>query len=218
MTDAGEIIRTVREITDRADQDRKIHESEERYWLLVQGSPNPVYVEQGGEIVYANDAFVDLLNVDPRPDILGISPVKFSHPEFEDLVHERLQTLKEGESIERREDKIVAVDGAVKQVEVTATSVRWGGEPANQIHYIDITERKEQERELHEYKRLFEALLKNPEKAVGVLSPDGIVERMNETAIETIGGDATTVEGKPPDRVRKPVPVLSKTCQLVGND
>jgi PAS domain S-box-containing protein len=323
MTDTGELICTVRDVSDQRKHEQKYRESEKRYRQLVQGSPNPVYVEQDDEIIYANDALVELLNADTQSDVLGINPREYVHPEFTDLAHERFQALKQGESIDRLEGKIVTRDGETKHVEVTGTPITWDGEPARQIHHIDITERKqserelnrvknryqtyvengsdiisvvtedgdfeynspsierilgystdelygenafdlihvedredvvqqfaemidspegttetvefrfqdadgewvwvesvgsshrstevggyvinsrditdrkEQERELREYKRQFEAVLNNPETVVGILSPDGTVERMNDTALETIGVAAQTVEGEP---------------------
>jgi PAS domain S-box-containing protein len=323
MTDTGELICTVRDVSERKKHEQRFRESEKRYRQLVQGSPNPVYVEQDDEIVYANDALVELLNADTQSDVLGINPREYVHPDFEELAHERFQALKQGESIERLEGKIVTRDDETKHVEVTGTSITWDGEPARQIHHIDITERKEnereldrvkdryqtyvenasdiisvvsengefqynspsiervlgystdellgenafelmhpedreeavqrfaemidspgattehvefrfpdadgswvwlesvgsnqrsteadgyvinsrditerkeQERELREYKLQFEAVLNNPETLVGILSPEGIVERMNETALETIGVEAKTVEGEP---------------------
>ena len=64
------------------------------------------------------------------------------------------------------------------------------------VYLRDVTERKERERELRRTERRFEAMFEDPNILAGLLSPDGTVLDINETAMEYIDADLTDVQGE----------------------
>ncbi|WP_199243361.1 response regulator [Halopenitus persicus] len=61
----------------------------------------------------------------------------------------------------------------------------------------DVTDRKERERELQRYERLFEAVFHDPNVLVGLLAPDGTVRTVNRTALKYVDADREAIVGEP---------------------
>ncbi len=57
-------------------------ESERRYQELIQTSPAPINLfDASGEIVWGNDAVLDLLDIDTREELIGRSIFEFIQPD-----------------------------------------------------------------------------------------------------------------------------------------
>jgi PAS domain S-box-containing protein len=134
----------VRRQQRRADQ--ALRESEERYRILVESSPEPIAVHSGGVLVYANPAAARLMRA-PRPSaLIGMPVLDFVHPDDRPLVIERIRrTQGEGRMAEAVEERFVRLDGSVIFVETTALPTRFEGRPATQVVVRDITARKRAE-------------------------------------------------------------------------
>lgn len=120
-----------------------LSESEERYRVLVESSPDPIAVHSQGVIVYANPAAARLMGAAQPADLVGIPVMSFVHPDDRPLVVERIRrTQQEGRLAEPVEERFVRLDGAVIHVETTALPTRFEGQPATQVVVRDITAHK----------------------------------------------------------------------------
>jgi PAS domain S-box-containing protein len=61
----------------------------------------------------------------------------------------------------------------------------------------DVTDRREREQALTEYKRLYSAVFNDPVSFIGVVEPDGALVRANETAMSFIDAEPEDVAGAP---------------------
>jgi len=149
-----------RDITERKLAEDKLRESEERYRLLVNHSPDAIGVYSENKLVFVNDAAVKLLCAKSKEDILGLSPMNFVHPDSINFVLDRSQRMMRGEFVPVAEEKFVQLNGNIIDVEVAAMPLYYNNKKAIQLVIRDITERKKIEEELKEseerYRNLFE--------------------------------------------------------------
>jgi diguanylate cyclase (GGDEF)-like protein/PAS domain S-box-containing protein len=130
----------------RAEQTLK--ESEERYRLLVELSPEAIVVQSDGRIVYANPAAANLFSAESADSLLGFGVADFVHPDYRENFLARENHSRENQQSNLKAEKFVRLDGQVRDVEVVLASVTYGGRPATQILTRDITERRRAEEQL----------------------------------------------------------------------
>lgn len=130
----------------RAEQTLK--ESEERYRLLVELSPEAIVVQSDGKIVYANPAAASLFGAQSADTLHSIAIADFLHPDHRENFLARENHLRENQQSNLKAEKFVRLDGQVRDVEVVLASVTYGGRPATQILTRDITERRRAEEQL----------------------------------------------------------------------
>ena len=123
--------------------ERDLRESEERYRLLVERSPDAVILHASGRIVYANPASVSMLGAHRSENILGHSVLEFVHPDYRGIVSERVQIMTEkSQLVNLLEEKFLRLDGSSIDVDVAAMPVEYHGIPSVQVTFRDITTRK----------------------------------------------------------------------------
>jgi diguanylate cyclase (GGDEF)-like protein/PAS domain S-box-containing protein len=130
----------------RAEQTLK--ESEERYRLLVELSPEAIVVESDGRIVYANPAAARLFSAESADTLLDFRVADFVHPDHRENFLARENHLRDNQQSNLKAEKFVRLDGQARDVEVVLASVTYGGRPATQILTRDITERRRAEEQL----------------------------------------------------------------------
>lgn len=143
-------IKLTRTLTERDRFMISLQESEERYRSLVEHAPDAIFVNFEGRVGLVNEACLNLFGAEKPEEILGKSPFELFHPDFHELIRERIRFMeKKGEPSPPTEEKIIRLDGTVVDVEVSASPFSWGG--TNAIHIIlrDITDRKIAEAELN---------------------------------------------------------------------
>lgn len=128
--------------------DLRLKESEERYRLLVELSPEAIVVQIDNRIVYANSAAANLFGAEEVETLLGLAVASFVHPDHRENFLARERHLKWNQQSSLKAEKFVRLDGQVRDVEVILASVTYGGRPATQILTRDITERRRAEEQL----------------------------------------------------------------------
>lgn len=142
----------LRDITDRLQAERILRASEQRHRDLMQLAPDAIFVNHDNRITYVNDACVKLLHAGKAEQLLGRSPLIFFHPDYHALIRTRIaQMLEQPRAVPLIEEKMIAVDGTVIEVEVAATSVPADKGLSILVICRDITARKESEAALREY-------------------------------------------------------------------
>jgi PAS domain S-box-containing protein len=126
-----------------------LHSSEERYRSLVEISPDALFVQSDGKIVFINSSGIKLFGATSAEQIIGKSAVGLFHPDDREAVRTRiLKMLKEQKPIPFTEERVLRVDGQTVDVEMAAAPLRFEGEPAAQVIVHDISERKLAEEEI----------------------------------------------------------------------
>ena len=128
--------------------EHKLVESEERYRLLAELSPEAIIVQSEERIVYANPAAANLFCAQTVATLLGRSVADFVHVDHRQHFRARARHLSESQQSDLKAEKFVTLDGQIRDVEVVMASVTYDGKPATQILTRDITERRRAEEQL----------------------------------------------------------------------
>src|SRR5689334_21589159 len=71
--------------------DQALRDSEERYRILVESSPEPIAVHSQGVIVYANPAAARLMGAEEPRALVGIPVLNSVHPDDRAIVVDRIR-------------------------------------------------------------------------------------------------------------------------------
>ncbi|MHB8523430.1 MAG: hybrid sensor histidine kinase/response regulator [Limisphaerales bacterium] len=138
----------------------QLAESEERYRILVENSPDAIQVQSDGVLLYVSPAAMRLYGAKSPRELVGTSVVDRIHPDDRRAVADRVRQIQElGALALPREQKILRLDGEVVIVEATGAPIEYQGRPAVQMVLRDVTERKRSEAALQESERRFAAFI-----------------------------------------------------------
>jgi diguanylate cyclase (GGDEF)-like protein/PAS domain S-box-containing protein len=125
-----------------------LRESEERYRLLVELSPDAILVESEGRIVFANTAAQRLFRVQRPADLQSHGLLSLAAPGCRTGVVEAIRELEQDGFCPTVEEQVARLDGTIADVAVTRISFAYGGRAAIQMVVRDISERKRLEKQL----------------------------------------------------------------------
>ncbi len=148
----------LRDITENKQAEVTLRQSEERYRILVELSPDAVFVNRDDSIVFINTAGLKLFGASGPEEVLGRSPYELFHPNYHGVMRERIEQLLAGHSMPLIEGTILRVDGGAREVEVTASPFMDPQGPAIQVVLREVTERKKRDMELRQLNRTLNAL------------------------------------------------------------
>ncbi len=132
-------------------EQRYLRQSEENYRRLVDYSPEAIIVHNEGVLIYANSAFLKLIEADSLDEVINTVAINYIHPDFRPDVIKRIKKTQESfENTQFVYEKLITLKGKIIDAEVGGIPIVYGGVKAVQTVIRDITERKRIERELKE--------------------------------------------------------------------
>ena len=136
------------DISERKITEKRLHESEQRYRLLVETANEGILVGQGQILKFVNPMIVELSGYS-RDELLSLPFLSFIHPDDWDLVLQNQANRLKGENADQRyKIRIKRKDSAIKWVEMGGVKIEWEGQPATMNFITDITDRKKAEEEI----------------------------------------------------------------------
>ncbi|GCC51255.1 hypothetical protein SanaruYs_14760 [Chryseotalea sanaruensis] len=195
LVEDGKIIRRgiIEDITQRKET---LRESEIRYQSLVEKLPIGIVIHKHGKLIYANTTAYQSLGASRSKELIGADVTQFVHPDYREEVAKRIQLAMSGAPVPMLEQKFVRVDGKEIFVEATAFPFIYRDEPAVQVVFRDITERKETERQMKKNEMLFTKLFESAPMAVVMLDENGRVQEVNKGFAEMFGYEREILLGK----------------------
>ncbi|MDO9256111.1 MAG: PAS domain S-box protein [Bacteroidales bacterium] len=181
------------DITKRKKTEIALRESELKYRELIENSPDAIVIHSKGEILLANKEACNLMAVDRAEDILGKQVLQFVHPDYREMVIDRMKKMSEdGLALPLSEERFVRPNGSEVVVEVKAIPILFENEEAVQLIIRDITKRKEAEDAIRNSELNFRELFEANTDGITIfnINPDGlptIILDMNENSARMLG-------------------------------
>jgi PAS domain S-box-containing protein/putative nucleotidyltransferase with HDIG domain len=146
----------IRDITERKRAEEALRESEEKFRSLAERSPNMIFINKKGKVLYANQKCEEIMGYTREQFYSGdFDFFSLIAPESVDLVAGSFDKHLKGEDVPAYEYTLVTEQGKLIEAILATSLISYGGESAILGIVTDITERKRSEEELQRsYDRL----------------------------------------------------------------
>jgi PAS domain S-box-containing protein len=154
------VLGIARDITERKHTEEVLKESEEKFRTLAEQSPNMIFVNKKGRVVYANKKCEEIMGFKREefysPDFNFLTLIA---PEYTDLVKANFSMHIKGEDVLTYEYALISKKGDRIEVINAPKLIRYEGESAILGIVTDITQRKHAEVELIKHRDHLEELV-----------------------------------------------------------
>lgn len=167
----------IHDISERVASERSLRESENRFRMLVDGSPDAIYIEIGLAFAFVNKAALYLFGATCEEQLIGKSIMERFHPDCREVAMDRIRQLAErNEAVPPIEQIYLSLDGVKVYVDVTAVPIEFKGKDGAMVFVRNITERKK----LESVQLEMEAQIRQQQKleAIGTLA-GGVAHEVN---------------------------------------
>ncbi len=185
-------------IIDRVRAEEALRESEETFKNVSEQSPNMIFINNKGRIVYANKKC---------EEVMGYTREEFYSPDFDfrnviaseylDLVEDSFRKQMQGEDVPPYEYTLVTKQGKRLEVIITSKLIKYKGESVILGTITDITTRKQVEEVLRESENRFWDLYHNAPSVYLTVGIDGLIYQCNKRATELLDYSFEKLVGKP---------------------
>ncbi|HXP96648.1 MAG TPA: diguanylate cyclase [Telmatospirillum sp.] len=197
FADAALLQRTLRYAIERSTSARALRESEERFRILVDLSPDAILLCDADEVLFANARAISTFRGSRREDLLGLQPALLFSPSDRLRLLSALNAQRRFGDLQdpqRIECRLQRLDGSSFEGEVSLAMISHQERPAAEVIIRDITERKLAERHHHLASIVFETT----DEAMMVTDGSNHIIAVNPAFERVTGYDARDVMGRNP--------------------
>jgi PAS domain S-box-containing protein len=143
------IIEVGRDVTERVLQERALRESEEKFRSLAEQSPNMIFINAMGRILYTNERCTEVMGYQGEEFLApGFDFMILVAPEDRELAALSFRAHGSGEEVQPHEYRLMTKDGRRVEVIIATRLIAFRGERAILGVITDITEQKRIEKDL----------------------------------------------------------------------
>ncbi len=199
-----ERIRELEKVNSKYKQSaKKLHECQKRLSFLTEQTLLSILILQDGKIVYANNSYSEMTGY-PIEQILKWrveDTVQLIHPDFREFVISQGLKKMRGETngvVTNYQYIGINRKGEEKWIDQYSKSVLYNGKPADMISMIDITERKQTEKELQDREQRFRDLTESTSDWVWETDRKGVYTYSSPKVKSLLGYEPNEIIGKAP--------------------
>ncbi len=177
----------VQDVTERKEAEEKLRESEEMFRSLAEKSPNMIFINQGGRIVYANSKCEEVMGYSRKefyaPDF---DFRRLTCPEYRGVVEKHFKDHLEGREVAPYDYALVTKDGRRLDVINATKLILYEGKPAILGIITDITDRKKAERALKQSEKKYATLVERGHDGI-IIIREGRIAFANQRFADLAG-------------------------------
>ena len=183
-----------RDITERKLTEEALRESEDKFRIVAEQSPNMIFINKRGRIAYASELC---------EEVTGYTRSEFYSEDFDfltliapgdrELVRASYRKHTEGEEVEPYEYSLVTKDGNRVEVITTTRLIDYEGERAILGTATDITERRQVEEALRQRNRRLALLNQASQAFSSTLEMDQVLAIVLEEVRRMLGAVAASI-------------------------
>ncbi len=144
------------DISDRKQLEENLQLSEEKYRSITENANEGILIAQDQVHKYANPKICDILGYSEK-ELLGVDMLDKIHPDDREMLNERHQRRLLGEKFEDSYDlRVITKTGNIKWLRLKPVLITWDEAPATLTFLSDVTEQKNAEIALINYKNRLE--------------------------------------------------------------
>lgn len=191
------VLGIARDITERKHAEEALRESEEKFRMLAEESPNMIFINKKGRIVYANQKC---------EEVMGYQKAEFYSPDFNflelispesvDVIQSNLQDHLKGKDVPPYEYSLMTKTGKKIDSITTTKLIRYGGENAILGIITDITDRKRFEDALRNSEEKYRHLVENMSEVLYSTDENGVITYISPVARSLSGYSPSEIIGK----------------------
>jgi PAS domain S-box-containing protein len=190
-----------------------ISANEQRYRELVEHLPLGIAILLDGKLMFLNISGALMMAAEKPEDMVGRDFMEFVHPDYQEIVSNRLLKVQRGEIAPASEQKYIRLDGRVIDVEVSSYPFVFHNKPAVQIIVKDITEQKESRLAVKKTETLFSQLFHVSPMAIAMLDNEGHVAQVNPGFEKMFGYTFEELKGQELNQT-----IVPDSLESEGND
>ncbi len=177
-----------RDVSERKGSEEALMESEEMFRTFTERSPNMIFINQGGKVVYANPKCEEIMGY-KREEFYSprFSFLTLMHPDDVPAVRRSFFTHQKGKEVPPYEYKMLTKGGKLIRGILTSKLIHYRGAPAILGIITDISDRKKAEDALRESENRFRKIIEHSPIAMAIVSTEGVIEYINQKAIKVFG-------------------------------
>jgi len=176
--------RAEHEITERAQAEEALRDSEEKYRLIVENAHDGIEISQSDRIIFSNSRFAEMLGYTPSEILQSKFSMIFTEQALQDLNERTEMRAKNLPVPSHYETSLRKKDGSTIVTDVKYEIIEYRGKPATFAIIRDITEQKLADEELkqsHSLRKLLLDIITHDLK-----NPIGIIYALSEKVREDL--------------------------------
>jgi len=184
----------VQDITERKRAEDAMRESEEQFRSLAEHSPNMIFINYQGRVVFANKRCEDIMEYTKEEFYSpGFNFMNLIAPEHRGSVEDNFRRHKNGEELPSLDFALFTKSGKRLETILATQLINYHKEKAILGIITDITERKQAEEALRQTHAFNDLLIQTMPFGMNIVDEEGTILFISKTMKEMLTVDAVTM-------------------------